>query len=82
MNYEQALHKKELIGSSSFTLDEIDFKVFVTPGNMGDFVRYLGEIRSYFSYLTDSDALLYSRDGTYAVYALAYDGINVVYKPY
>ena len=41
--------------------DGIAYKVFVTPENNDDFMRYLRDIRGFYSQLTDSVAKKYSK---------------------
>jgi hypothetical protein len=59
--------------------DGIAYKVFVTPENNDDFMRYLRDIRGFYSQLTDSVAKKYSKNGKFAVYGLCYNSPNILY---
>ena len=80
MTFEQALQKKASFKSNNFTVDGMEFYIFVTPAKSEDFKKYCTEVRGYFGRLNDKEAIRYSTDGSYTVNGLCYDGANIVYK--
>lgn len=79
MTYRKAVHLKAN-QASTFEEDEITYKVFVTPENTDDLMRYLRDIRSFYSHLTDNVAKKYSRNGQFVLHGLCYNSPNILYK--
>jgi hypothetical protein len=79
MNFDQAIHKKETM-ESSFESDGIAYRIFITPDNFDDFIRYLTEIRGFRNRLSDQDSIKYSSDGKFALHGLSFIGPDVLYK--
>jgi len=57
-------------------------KVFVTPENEDDLMKYLKDIRGFYSHLTDRVAKRYSRNGQFVLHGLCYKNKwpHILYK--
>jgi hypothetical protein len=71
MTYRQAVRAKAK-RLSTFKEEGITYKVFVTPENIDDLIKYLTDIRAFYSQLTDSVAKKYSKNGQFALHGLCY----------
>jgi len=81
MTYREALRAKAK-QLSTFKEEGITYKVFVTPENTDDLIRYLTDIRAFYSQLTDRVAKKYSRDGQFVLHGLCYKNKepHILYK--
>lgn len=81
MTYREAIRLKT---KQPLTFEEggITFKVFVTPGNNDDLIKYLTDIRGFYSNLTDRVAKKYSKNGQFALHGLCYQDKkpHILYK--
>jgi hypothetical protein len=57
---------------STFKEGGITYKVFVTPENTDDLIKYLTDIRAFYSQLTDRVAKKYSKNGRFVLHGLCY----------
>jgi hypothetical protein len=81
MTYREAVRAKAK-RLSTFKEEGIAYKVFVTPENTDDLIRYLADIRAFYSQLTDSVAKKYSKNGQYVLHGLCYKNKepSILYK--
>jgi hypothetical protein len=81
MTYRGAIRLKAK-QSSTFTEGGITYKVFVTPENTDDLIKYLTDIRAFYSQLTDRVAKKYSKNGQYVLHGLCYKNKepSILYK--
>jgi hypothetical protein len=79
MSYKEAIHLKAK-QFSTFEEGGITFKLFVTPENNDDLMRYLRDIRGFYSRLTDDDAKKYSRNKQFVLHGLWYHRPNILYS--
>ncbi len=81
MTYREAVRAKAK-QLSTFKVEGITYKVFVTPENTDDLIRYLTDIRAFYTKLTDNVAKKYSRDGQFVLHGLCYKNKepNILYK--
>lgn len=79
MTYKEAFQLKAK-QASTFKEDGITYKVFVTPENHEDLMKYLTDIRGFYSHLTDSVAKKYSKNGQFFLYGLHYNRPNILFK--
>jgi len=71
MTYREARRLK-VKQPSTFKEGEITYKVFVTPENTDDLIRYLADVRAFYGQLTDRVAKKYSKNGQYVLHGLCY----------
>lgn len=71
MTYREAKQLKAK-HPSTFTEEGITYKVFVTPENEDDLIKYLTDIRGFYSQLNDRIAKRYSKNGQFALHGLCY----------
>jgi hypothetical protein len=81
MTYREAVRAKSK-QLSTFKEEGITYTVFVTPENNDDLIRYLIDIRAFYSQLTDSVAKKYSKNGQFVLHGLCYQdkGPHILYK--
>ena len=81
MTYREAIRLKAKY-PSTFKEGEITYKVFVTPENNGDLIKYLTDIRGFYSRLTDRVAQKYSKNGQFILHGLCYQDKrpHILYK--
>jgi len=75
MTYRGAIRLKAK-QPSTFKEGGITYKVFVTPENKDDLIKYLTDIRGFFSQLTDRVAKKYSKNGKFVLHGLNYRDKN------
>ncbi len=78
MSYREVIHLKAN-QPSTFEEGGITYKVFVTPENIDDLMKYLRDIRGFFSQLTDNVAKRYSRNRQFVLHGLCYHRQNILY---
>ena len=71
MTYREAirLKAKQL---STFKEGGITYKIFITPENNDDLIKYLTDIRGFCSQLTDRVAKSYLKNGQFVLHGLCY----------
>jgi hypothetical protein len=81
MTYREAIRLKAK-QSSTFKEGGITYKVFVTPENIDDLIKYLTDIRGFYFLLIDHDAKKYSKNGQFILHGLCYKnkGPIILYK--
>ena len=62
------------------TCYDMTYKVFVTPENHEDLIKYLTDIRGFYSQLTDSVSKRYSKNGQFLLRGLCYKRPNILYR--
>jgi hypothetical protein len=71
MTYREAIRLKAK-HPLTFKEEGITYKVFVTPENTDDLIRYLTDIRGFYSLLTDNVAKKYSKNRQFILHGLNY----------
>jgi hypothetical protein len=81
MTYRESIRLKAK-QPSTFKEGEITYKVFITPENTDDLIKYLTDIRGFYSQLTDRVAKKYSKNGQFVLLGLCYRNKepNILYK--
>lgn len=79
MSYKEAINLKAK-QFPTFEEGGIIYKVFVTPENNEDFIKYLSDVRAFYCQLTDSVAKKYSRNRQFALRGLYYKRLSILYR--
>ena len=81
MTYRGAIRLKAK-QPSTFKEGGIAYKVFVTPENTDDLIKYLTDIRGFYSQLTDRVAKKYTKNGQFVLHGLCYKNKepSILYK--
>ena len=81
MTYREAILLKAK-RPATFKEGGITYKVFVTPENEDDLMKYLKDIRGFYSHLADRVARRYSRNGQFVLHGLCYKNKwpHILYK--
>lgn len=81
MTYREAIRLKSK-QSLTFKEEEITYRVFVTPEDADDLIKYLRDIRGFYCLLTDRVAKKYSKNGEFVLHGLYYSnkGPEILYK--
>lgn len=81
MTYREAIRLKAK-KPSTFNEDGITYSVFVTPESNDDLIKYLTDIRGFYSKLTDNIARRYSKNRQFVLHGLNYKtrGPNILCK--
>jgi hypothetical protein len=77
MSYKEALHLKAK-QPSTFEESGITYKVFVTPEDNEDLMKYLRDIRGFYSILSDNVAKKYSKNRQFVLHGLYYSRLNIL----
>jgi hypothetical protein len=71
MTFREAIRLKAK-QPSTFKEGGITYKVFVTPENTDDLIKFLTDIRGFYSLLTDHVAKKYSKNRQFILHGLCY----------
>lgn len=78
MTFQEAIELKEKLGTNRVTQDNLNMKVYVTPADPDDFLRYITDYRG--GNFTDESSKKYSLKGEFKLCGLWTDGVNVINK--
>lgn len=71
MTFKEAIRLKSK-QAQTFEEDGVTYRVYVTPENIENLMKYLTDIRGFYCHLTDDVAKKYSKDGQFALHGLCY----------
>lgn len=78
MTFLYAVQFKKKLGKDQIVQDGMTMRVFITPADHDDFIRYVSDYRV--GRFTDETSKQYSLNGQFKVHGLWTNGADVIYK--
>ena len=80
MTFEEALAYKNSLPSAIIEEGSFSFQIFVTPSKQEDISAYLNDVIRYFDQLEDVDAIPFSSDEEFSLFALCWRNTTILVK--